>query len=370
MKKNDAAGVEIAKLLGEGLVDIPKKGYKIAKVPVTQALWTAIMGENPSEVKGGDYPVTFVGIDRIVKFITKLNSRKEVKSAGLVFGLPSADEWKYACAGSKRGVAMLSVYDLGWWMENSEKRLHPVAQKPANAFGIFDMAGNVSELCSDGSYRGGSFHTEAFRYGPGFNGVSLWSRGPLFGSYDEGFRLVAHDAGWKWMDELSVECWRSILVADPSFAKSCPCFSDFDGRAWGEVLQEQPSLSAKCNWGKLDGSDWAYLLMKQPKFANHCEWKKLNADYWSRLIAERPEFAERCDKWDEMSALDWRNILIVLPKLADKFSGWAEFDAMDWVCLLEEQPSFAKYCKDFSVFDASDWERLLEAQPRLKKFKP
>ena len=138
------------------MVPIPGKNYSICKYEVTQLQWVAVMGDNPSEFSGAaDLPVENISWDDCQKFIEKLNAMPEVKMAGVVYHLPTGDEWEYACrAGSTGKYGLLAdgkkgtLDEMGWYRGNSGDKTHPVGQKKPNAFGLYDMHGNVCELTS------------------------------------------------------------------------------------------------------------------------------------------------------------------------------------------------------------------------------
>ena len=123
--------------------------YYIGQTEVTQALWQAVMGSNPSNWKGDNLPVEKVSWDDCQQFITKLN-----QLTGRKFRLPTEAEWEYAARGGNksRGYKYAGSNDIGsvaWYEGNSGSKTHPVGQKQANELGIYDMAGNVYELCQD-----------------------------------------------------------------------------------------------------------------------------------------------------------------------------------------------------------------------------
>ena len=124
-------------------------GYYIGKTEVTQALWKAVMGSNPSCFEGDDLPVECVSWDDCQVFIRKLNSL-----TGQNFRLPTEAEWEFACRGgnNSRGYKYSGsnyIDNVAWYEDNSGEKTHPVATKLPNELGIYDMTGNVWEWCSD-----------------------------------------------------------------------------------------------------------------------------------------------------------------------------------------------------------------------------
>lgn len=117
--------------------------YYIGKTEVTQALWKAVMGSNPSYFEGDDLPVEQVSWDDCQEFIRKLNSL-----TGQNFRLPTEAEWEFACRGgnNSRGYKYSGsnyIDNVAWNWDNSGKKTHPVATKSPNELGIYDMSGNV-----------------------------------------------------------------------------------------------------------------------------------------------------------------------------------------------------------------------------------
>ena len=133
--------------------------YSIGQTEVTQELWQAVMGNNPSFFKGNKRPVEQVSWDDCQTFLRKLNSM-----TGQTFRLPTEAEWEYAARGGKSEGTKYSgsnfIEDTAWYGDNSGNQTHDVATKRANSLGIYDMSGNVDEWCNDwlGKYNKGS-HT-------------------------------------------------------------------------------------------------------------------------------------------------------------------------------------------------------------------
>ena len=129
--------------------------YMIGETEVTQELWKAVMGTNPSYYKGTNLPVEYVSWEDCQNFIAELNAM-----TGKQFRLPTEAEWEFAARGGNKSNGFKysgsgSIDKVAWYEGNSSSnKTHPMKQKQANELGIYDMSGNVSELCQDwyGSY--------------------------------------------------------------------------------------------------------------------------------------------------------------------------------------------------------------------------
>ena len=128
------------------------RDFCIGSTEVTQALYEAVMGYNPSaNRKGGDYPVENVSYQDAMRFCQRLS-----QLTGDNYSLPTEAQWEYAARGghlasdrSMRYAGSGAVDDVAWWFGNSDNASHPVARKAPNSLGLYDMSGNVYEWCLD-----------------------------------------------------------------------------------------------------------------------------------------------------------------------------------------------------------------------------
>lgn len=129
--------------------EVTLNAYQIGKYEVTQELWEAVMGNNPSIFKGSDLPVENISWNDIQLFIKKLN-----KLSGKHYRLPTEAEWEFAARGGNKSKGYVyiggnEIDNTAWHCGNSDKCSHAVGSSGANELGIFDMAGNVSEWTQD-----------------------------------------------------------------------------------------------------------------------------------------------------------------------------------------------------------------------------
>ena len=123
-------------------------GFYMSRYEITQAQWQAAMGKLPAydvQFKAHDLPVDNADFDDAVHFINKLNSLND----GYNYRLPSEAEWEYACRAGTTGDTYGDLDKIAWVRDNSDDKTHPVGGKQPNAFGLYDMLGNIQEWVGD-----------------------------------------------------------------------------------------------------------------------------------------------------------------------------------------------------------------------------
>jgi formylglycine-generating enzyme required for sulfatase activity len=191
--------------------------YYMGVYEVTQKQYRELMHENPSEFQGDDLPVESVSYEDVQQFIEKLNALPSEVAAGRKYSLPTEAQWEYACrAGSRTsfyfGDARSQLDDYAWYDGNSGSKTHAVGQKKPNAWGLYDMHGNIYEWCSDwyGAYPTGSLTNpmgpstgslRVLRGGSWFSDAALCRSSfrlryvPSYRSHNLGFRLALSSTG-------------------------------------------------------------------------------------------------------------------------------------------------------------------------------
>jgi len=154
--------------------EVALSDYWIGETQVTQALWQAVMDENPSYFKANlNHPVESVSWEDCQTFIRRLSHM-----TGKKFRLPTEAQWEFAARGGNLGkdnhylyAGSNVIYDVGWYKKNSNKTTHPVGELDPNELGLYDMTGNVWEWCNDwyGDYY--------------INSATVDPTGPVAGSY-------------------------------------------------------------------------------------------------------------------------------------------------------------------------------------------
>jgi formylglycine-generating enzyme required for sulfatase activity len=132
------------------------RGFWLGKYEVTQAQWQAIMRTNPALYLGPNRPVENVSWDDIQTFLQRANANAIGMPPGYTYALPTEAQWEYACRAGTTGDYAGPLDELAWFSGNSQNRTHSVGLKRPNAWGLYDMHGNVREWCADwfGDYSG------------------------------------------------------------------------------------------------------------------------------------------------------------------------------------------------------------------------
>ena len=188
--------------------------YYIGKYEVTQELWEAVMGNNPSYFKGDNNPVETVKWYDAIEYCNKLSQKEGLTPCYIGSGdsikfnpnangyrLPTETEWVFAARGGNKSKGFKysgsnnfgDLGDVAWYDNNSDNKTHPIKQKLPNELGIYDMSGNVWEWCwntwSEGSFfrviRGGSWGSYDYYCTVSYR----FSSNPKFRGNDLGFRV-------------------------------------------------------------------------------------------------------------------------------------------------------------------------------------
>lgn len=302
--------------------------FYIGETEVTQSLWKAVMGNNPSHFNGTELPVENVSWNDCQEFIKQLNA-----ITGKNFRLPTEAEWEYAARGGQNslGYKYAGSHDIktvGWYDGNSEKGTHPVRWKKANELGLYDMSGNVFEWCQD--YYDAAFYNHSNSINP--------EKDPCNDVVASLYAHVLRGGCWHWSDKycrvssrssngqgvkseiiglrlaMSEAKYSAIDLGLPSGTKWASCnlgatkpeeYGDY--YAWGEITPKenyswstykwcdgtQHSMNKYCydsNYGKIDNKtvleltdDAAYISLgsgwrlptreQQNELRENCDWE-------------------------------------------------------------------------------------------------
>ncbi len=136
-------------------------GYWLGRTAVTQEQYQSVMGDNPSYFRDGNAPVELLSWDDAILFCKKLTEQERTAgrlSRKMEYALPTQAQWEYAARAGITGYYGGDLERSAWHRENSGGTTHPVGMKQSNAWGLYDMHGNVWEWCRDWyeRYPGGS----------------------------------------------------------------------------------------------------------------------------------------------------------------------------------------------------------------------
>jgi len=163
------------------------KPFRMSSTEITQSQWRAILGQRRSSFEGDDMPVEELTWQDAVAFCAKLSGIEKKKCR-----LPTEAEWEYACRAGSAGrfSGGEALTEVGWYDDNAAEKPHAVAQKKPNAWGLYDMHGNVAEWCSDFYEAPCAAKTTADPAGPP-QGASRVVRGGSWSSFERGCRCAS-----------------------------------------------------------------------------------------------------------------------------------------------------------------------------------
>jgi len=180
------------------------RGFEIGIHEVTQAQWGAVTGSNPSRFWGRDRPIENVSWNDIQRFLQVLNKQKD----GYRYRLPTEAEWEYAARAGVTEALYGELDAIAWHRGNSEGHTHPVGRKQPNAWGLYDMLGNVREWVDDWWLRKYEASIESDPTGPTLGQFKM-TRG---GSYVEslGALRIPHRSGYSPVYRFNMTGFRCV----------------------------------------------------------------------------------------------------------------------------------------------------------------
>ena len=325
--------------------------FMIGQTEVTQQLWEAVMGSNPSNFKGDNLPVNAVCWNECQAFITKLNAL-----TGLHFRLPTEAEWEYAARGVNQSKGYKyagsdSIDQVAWYEGNSNNTPHEVAAKMPNELGIYDMSGNMWEFCQDwysstyytaeaqinpqgpasGTHnvdRGGSWYRSAFHCRITHRDSSR----PVVNDYRLGLRLVLDKHAY-------VDLGLSVMWATCNVGATKP--EEYgDHFAWGETTpKEEYNTNTYQYYDQLTGQYTKYgsdnLTMLEPEDdAAHINW---GSEWRMPTKEDMNELIDKCTwTWTQYNGIDGYEVTgtngnsIFLPAAGYKGSGGPSYPAGEY----------------------------------------
>ncbi|MBQ4142523.1 MAG: SUMF1/EgtB/PvdO family nonheme iron enzyme [Thermoguttaceae bacterium] len=205
------------------------RGFWMLETEVTQAMWQSVMGTSIRQQRdkvdtswslageGSDYPMYFVSWEECRSFCEKLSEK-----LGLTVSLPTEAQWEYACRAGTTGAYAGDLGEMGWYDEEDTGSTHPVGQKKPNAWGLYDMHGNVWEWCQD-KY-GSNYYTESPTSDPcNLDSSEPWRvyRGGCWLCDAQGCRSAIRSAFWP-DDRFTPDCRSNNLGFRPVLASPVP----------------------------------------------------------------------------------------------------------------------------------------------------
>ena len=320
--------------------------YYMGETEVTQALWQAVMGTNPSHFISHSNPVNKVSYNDCKAFISKLNTLlAEDLPAGYCFQLPTEAEWEYAARGGKhsRGYKYSgsdNIDDVAWYCDNNRGQTHSVKQKRANELGLYDMSGNVYEWCRDW------YNREYYSNSP--------SNNPLGPS--EGTHRVIRGGSW----DLDTKYCRVSLrnYASPGalgYSNGLRLVLDASPCVVDDQLHESVSVAEKavfenvinnvCRY--MNENDFHYSIPYSPELKSLLDEASSIVDFWVEKVGGYDDFVD--EQWfvDWITAQDHETLsyeivryerrsstsVYVYVQFVDSYFGRQDMDIIEFVCL-------------------------------------